>query len=239
MKALILAAGFGTRLGSLTKETPKALIKVGSTTIIDHNIRKLVEIGISEILINSHYLADQIESYLIAQSYPIKVSTFFEQELLGTAGTLKARLGLFGDDDFIVMHGDNYFQSELNSLVKAHVDRSTSTYMTMATFKTDRPESCGTVLINEAGIVVDFFEKVHNSPSNEANSAIYVFSHEALGVIKSLSEQETDISKDLIPKMLGRIQAHHLDGDFIDIGTPSGLSRAIQSHALKQSINRK
>ena len=238
MKALILAAGFGTRLGSLTKETPKALIKVGSTTIIDLNIRKLVEVGISEILINTHYLADQIENYLITQNYQVKVSTFFEAELLGTAGTLKARLSLLGDDDFIVMHGDNYFQSELNSLVKAHANRSTSAYMTMATFKTDRPELCGTVLTNEAGIVVDFFEKVHNSVSNEANSAIYVFSHESLGVIKSLSENETDISKDLIPKMLGRIQTHHLDGDFIDIGTPSGLSMAIQSYALRQSINR-
>ena len=101
MKALILAAGFGTRLGSLTKDTPKALIKVGSTSILDINIRKLIQIGISEILINTHYLADQIEKYLVTQVYPVKVSTFFEPELLGTAGTLKARLSLFEHDDFL------------------------------------------------------------------------------------------------------------------------------------------
>jgi mannose-1-phosphate guanylyltransferase len=226
MKGLILAAGLGTRLGQLTQETPKALIRVGDKPILDHNIRKILEIGITEVLINTHYLAEQVQNFLETQNYPASITTIFEPELLGTAGTLKANLDFFGDRDLLVMHGDNYFTSGLNSLVNAHFKRSTKTEMTMATFMTDNPELCGTVLIDNAGVVTDFFEKKKDSNSNEANSAIYIFSEQAKLEISHLASNETDISNHLIPKMLTRIQAHRLHGEFIDIGSPLGLRKA-------------
>jgi mannose-1-phosphate guanylyltransferase len=226
MKGLILAAGFGTRLGQLTQQTPKALIRVGDKPILDHNIRKLLEIGITEILINTHYLAEQVESFLVTQDYPATLKTVFEPELLGTAGTMKDNLDFFGVSDFLVMHGDNYFTSRLSSLVDAHVNRSAKTEMTMATFETKNPELCGTVVTDNDGVVIDFFEKSKNSTSFEANAAIYIFSQSAKLEISTLSRCETDISNDFIPRMLGKIQSHNLQGDFIDIGSPSGLKLA-------------
>jgi mannose-1-phosphate guanylyltransferase len=226
MKALILAAGLGSRLGALTKETPKALVRVGDRAIIDHNIRKLLEIGVKEILVNTHYLAEQVEMFLIHQGYPAKVATVFEPELLGTAGTLKRNIDFFGIGDFLVLHGDNYFSSDLKSLVSAHTKRSAGTEMTMATFETKHPELCGTLVTDSAGVVREFQEKIENSRSLKANAAIYIFSHLAKQQILSLSVEENDISLHLIPKMLGKIQAHNLNGHFVDVGTPRGLNEA-------------
>jgi len=230
MKGLILAAGFGTRLGHLTQQTPKALIRVGDKPILDHNIRKLLDAGITEILINTHYLVEQVESFLSLQDYPAKLTTVFEPELLGTAGTLKGNLNFFGSNDFLVMHGDNYFTSGLSALVDAHINRSARTEMTMATFETKSPELCGTVVKDDTGVVTDFFEKSKESTSFEANAAIYIFSPLAKKQILSLTKEENDISLNLIPKLLGRIQSHHLHGDFIDIGTQSGLQAANSSY---------
>ena len=237
MKGLILAAGFGTRLGQLTQQTPKALIRVGGKEILDHNIRKLLEIGITEILINTHYLAEQVEKFLAIQDYSAILTTVFEPELLGTAGTMRANLDFFGAKDFLVMHGDNFFTSALNSLVDAHFNRSPSTELTMATFDTKNPELCGTVVTDDVGVVIDFFEKSKDSTSLEANAAIYIFSQCVTQEFLNLPIDKNDISRDLIPRMLGKIQSHQLKGDFIDIGTPEGLKAANESYFSQQSHN--
>ena len=230
MKALILAAGFGTRLGKLTEYKPKALVKVGGTAILDHNIRKLLNAGISEILINTHYLSDQVEDFLKGQPYRELVKTVFEPSLLGTAGSVKANWDFFEGGDFLVMHGDNYFEAELKPLLEAHLNRTTGTVLTMATFNTTSPELCGTVLTDNGGIVVDFFEKTAKTRSFRANAAIYVVSTESKMIFLRLSPNENDISLNVIPKLLGKIQEHFLPGDFIDIGSPTGLAAAEVSH---------
>ena len=230
MKALILAAGFGTRLGKLTEDKPKALVEVGGRAILDHSIRKLLKAGISEILINTHYLSDQVEDFLKKQPYRDIVTTVFEPSILGTAGSVKTNWDFFENSDFLIMHGDNYFEAELKSLLGAHVNRTTGTIMTMATFNTTSPELCGTVLTDSDGIVVDFYEKTTESRSLRANAAIYVVSAESKMFFLSLSSTENDISFNIIPKLLGKIQEHFLPGDFIDIGSPTGLAAAEISH---------
>jgi mannose-1-phosphate guanylyltransferase len=230
MRALILAAGFGTRLGKLTENSPKALVEVGGKSILDHNIRKLLSAGISEILINTHYLSDQVEDYLKKQTYHELVATVFEPSLLGTAGTVRANWDFFNDDDFLVMHGDNYFEAELKPFLSAHMNRKTGTVMTMATFNTGSPELCGTVVTDDNGIVLHFFEKTRETSSFRANAAIYLVSPEAKDLFHSLSPLENDISLNIIPKLLGKIQEHFLPGDFIDIGSPKGLAEAEASH---------
>ena len=70
MKALLLAAGLGTRLGNLTKKQPKCLIKVGNETMLDHWLFKLEALGVSEFIINTHYLADQVDKHIL--SHPLK-----------------------------------------------------------------------------------------------------------------------------------------------------------------------
>jgi mannose-1-phosphate guanylyltransferase len=230
MRALILAAGFGTRLGTITDKTPKALVEVGKQAILDQSIRKLLRAGISEILVNTHYLADQIEDFLNKQSYKELVTTVFEPSLLGTAGTVKANWEYFKGVDFLVMHGDNYFEAELKPFLTAHMNRKMGTVMTMATFSTNSPELCGTVLTDDDGIVLDFFEKNIESTSSRANAAIYLISPEAKSFFLDIPPSENDISLNVIPKLLGKIQEYFLPGDFIDIGSPIGLAEAEASH---------
>lgn len=230
MKALILAAGFGSRLGNLTSATPKALVPVGGRAILDHSIRKLLKAEVTDILINTHYLSQQVEDFLSRQPYRNLVTTVHEDELLGTAGTVSGNWDWFNNEDFLVMHGDNYFEADLDTLVAKHANRYPQTDMTMATFTAPNPANCGTVDVDANDVVVDFYEKDPSSHSLRANAAIYIFSPNLYEIFRSLSREENDISRHVVPRLLGRIQAHHLQGDFFDIGTAEGLQAASQSH---------
>jgi mannose-1-phosphate guanylyltransferase len=226
MKALILAAGYGTRLGYVTKGVPKPLIKVGKKPILDLTIRKLLEIGISEIIVNTHFKADAIESYFASQKYPAHITLSYEAQLLGTLGTLRKHLKSLSNSDFVVMHSDNYFEDTLHGLVRTHLNRESQIVASMATFNTENPSECGVVIVDEKLQVTGFYEKVANPPTSTANAAIYIFSPSVQHDIAALPEEANDLSNDLIPRLVGRIITSKFNGPLVDIGTPEGLSRA-------------
>lgn len=226
MKALLLAAGFGSRLGDLTKATPKPLIKVGNTPVLEFCLKEMVDSGVTEVLINTHYLADQIEKYLEGYTTPLKISLSYEETLLGTAGTLKKHFDKLATDDFMVMHVDNYFSQPLTRFEAAHKNREVGIFGTLGTFKTQSPENCGVLVLNPDKTIREFHEKVANPPSNLANAAIYFFTPEIEKSLFELNEQENDISKYLIPKIMNGLFTHNFDGLFVDIGTPEGLKKA-------------
>ena len=89
--------------------------------------------------------------------------------------------------------------------------------MTMLTFETDSPETCGIVERGKDMVVKNFFEKVTNPPSNIANSAIYIFESTLLEELSEKPSNLFDFSKDVIPLFLGRIFSYHTNKDFIDI----------------------
>ena len=107
MKAMILAAGYGERMGSLTTRTPKVLLKIGDQALIDFHLQKLVNIGVSEIVVNTHHMAEQVQQYLgDGSQYGLQITTIFESELLGTGGAVYNALPLLGDQPFIIVSGD-------------------------------------------------------------------------------------------------------------------------------------
>ena len=226
MKALLLAAGFGSRLGQLTKTSPKPLINVGDTPILDFCLGQLANAGVTDVVINTHYLSDQIETYLETYTAPLKISLSFEEHLLGTAGTLKKHFDKLATDDFIVMHADNYFSQPLTMFEAEHKKREVGIFGTLGTFETQTPETCGVLVLNPDKTIREFHEKVANPPSNLANAAIYFFTPEIEKSLFELNEQENDISKYLIPKIMNGLFTHNFDGLFVDIGTPEGLKKA-------------
>lgn len=226
MKALILAAGFGSRLGDLTKATPKPLIKVGDTPILDFCLEQLADSGVTEVVINTHYLANQIETHLESYTTKLKISLSYEEKLLGTAGTLKRHFEELASDDFIVMHADNYFTHRMNRLITAHKNREIGKFGTLGTFETQSPKNCGVMILNPDKTIREFHEKVANPPSNLASAAIYCFTPEIQRSLFELKEEKNDISKHLIPKVMHGLSTHHFDGLFVDIGTPEGLKLA-------------
>jgi MurNAc alpha-1-phosphate uridylyltransferase len=102
--AMIFAAGFGTRMGELTKNTPKPLVPVLRKPMIDHALNILSDAGIQSIIVNTHYFADQLESHLRSDK---KVTTIREEpEVLETGGGLKNALALIGSDPVLTMNCD-------------------------------------------------------------------------------------------------------------------------------------
>ena len=109
MKAMILAAGFGKRLGHLTQSTPKPLIKVKGQPLIKYHISKLLAADYSQIVINTHYLSDEIINYVKNEfDNDTRIIFSIEKEILGTGGGIKKALNYFGNDDFLVLNSDIY-----------------------------------------------------------------------------------------------------------------------------------
>jgi mannose-1-phosphate guanylyltransferase len=228
MNALILSAGIGSRLGALTKDTPKVMLPIKGQPLLDILIKKMLFLDVEKIVINTFYKSQIIEDYLNNQPYSNKIVISREANLLGTAGSLKNNLTHLMTSDFLVMHGDNYFTDDLSKMLEFHKSDLSDSFMTMGTFITHEPELYGVVEIDNNGIVRKFYEKTPKSPSNIANSAIYIFKQNSITKVKQLNPKENDISTHLIPKLIGSIKTYPLCGTFIDVGTPERYELANQ-----------
>lgn len=118
MRAVILAAGLGTRLRPLTDETPKILLKVNGETLLSRQVRYLHSQGIAAIAMNTHHLAKQVEDHCNVEGSleAMMVTLFHEPKLLGTAGALVPMHYWIGDDPFILLYGDTITNLDLSSL---------------------------------------------------------------------------------------------------------------------------
>ena len=123
MRAVLLAAGYGTRLGKLTKSVPKPLIEVGGRPIIDHIISRLNKAGIYEIIVNLHYLKDQITGHL-----GDRVLYYYEPKLLGHEGTIRA-LKNWLNDDFFVINCDTLSNVNYTKMIQSHQKDMITAYM--------------------------------------------------------------------------------------------------------------
>jgi N-acetyl-alpha-D-muramate 1-phosphate uridylyltransferase len=119
MKAMILAAGRGSRMLHLTELRPKPLLEVDEHTLIEHRIFALANAGIKDIVINVHYHAEQIIQYLgDGRKYNVNLHYSFEDECLGTGGGIKKALSLLGDQPFIVTSSDIFTDYDFAALLK-------------------------------------------------------------------------------------------------------------------------
>lgn len=226
-RALLLSAGFGTRLRPITNEIPKCLVEINKKPILYMWLEKLELIGCKSVLINTHFLPEKVNKAIQKwEGKELKIYTTHEQELLGTAGTLIKNLDFFRGSKGLIIHADNATKDNLKSFLLAHKKRPSNTLLTMLTFETDNPKQCGVVKTNEKNIVTEFYEKVSKPPTNIANGAIYAFDEEFIDYLKGIKNSPIDISKDLIPKLNGKIYAYKTIYNFIDIGTPSNLEKA-------------
>ena len=226
MKAILLAAGFGTRLRPLTNSIPKCLVPIKGKPLLQIWLERLSASGVGSFLINTHYLSDQVEAFVNTSPFKNQIELVHESQLLGTAGTLGANSNFFTHDDGLLIHADNYCLADFGSFIEAHKSRPKICMMTMMTFTTNQPEMCGIVDKNENNILTGFFEKVKNPPGNEANGAIYCLSHKLIRLMKTEFISTSDFSTEIIPRLLGKIYIHHSDKILIDIGSPEQYEKA-------------
>lgn len=224
MRAVLLAAGLGTRLRPLTDTTPKCLVEVSGRTLLDIWLDALAAVEVDEVLVNTHHLHAQVETHIARRAgLPPRVRTVHEPELLGSAGTLAANRHLLKHDEmFLVMNADNLTDFPLRDLVTAHLEADA--IATITVFRTAQPERCGIVEVQD-GLVTGFEEKPARPRSDVANAGIYAFCPEVLGLAEGPSPR--DIGYHLMPALVGRARAVSLRGAyFADIGTPEALERA-------------
>jgi mannose-1-phosphate guanylyltransferase len=226
MRALLLAAGTGSRLRPLTNTTPKCLVPVHGRPLLDYWLDLVFESHIQRALVNTHWLADQVRAHVAASPWRSHVDLVHEDQLLGTGGTILANRDWFGGEAFLVAHADNLTDFNVARLVSAHRDRPAGCLMTMLAFRTDDPASCGILELDRQNRVTAFHEKVENPPGNLANGAVYVFEPDVIEDIARLGKSTVDLSTEIIPNYLGRILSVETDGYHRDIGSPESLQRA-------------
>jgi len=227
IRALVLAAGEGKRLRPFTLHKPKCLMEVGGKPVLEHWLDKLADVGCERALVNTHYLYEQVDRFLNEKNTgDMKVESFYEGELMGTAGTLLDKIDYFRSMTGLLIHADNATTEELSGIIDAHTNASDDRLLTMMTFRSENPSSCGIVEVDSDGKVTGFHEKEADPPGDLANGAVYVFDDLLLSHLTSMRPVPTDFSIEVIPSLLGRIYHYPTKESFIDIGTPQALLRA-------------
>lgn len=137
MRAMILAAGFGERLRPLTETTPKPLLKIHGKPLIQHHIERLARAGICELVINTSWLGEQIESFIGDGSrFGVQVAWSREPQPLETGGGIRRALSLLGSDPFLVVNGDVWSTYTYSRLADFHLDDEVDAHLVLV----DNPE---------------------------------------------------------------------------------------------------
>jgi len=229
VRALVLAAGKGSRLGGHAGDRPKPLIPLAGRPVIEHNILMCRQAGVTEIYVNVHHLGHLIEQHLGDGSrLGVQVSYSHETLLLGTAGAVVPLRNQLEKGPFFVIYGDNYSMCDLHALSEAH--RASGAVMTVAVHKRDDVRGSGVVTMDASGWITGFIEKPQGDlpPSRWVNAGIYLMEPSLLADIPA---GPSDFARDHIPRWLGegkKILAFRLNGPVVAIDTPELLSRAQQ-----------
>ena len=226
MRALLLAAGFGTRLRPLTDTIPKCLVTIHGKPLLECWLDLLLPRGIERVLVNTHYLPDAVQNFVTQSPWRDRITLVHEDVILGTGGTVLRNERFFGKAPFIVAHADNLSRFDVNAFVARHASRPPGVAITMMTFETDAPQTCGIIEQDSRGVVVAFHEKVANPPGRLANGAVYIFEPAVVDFLRDLGKQIIDLSTEVIPHFLGRIWTFQNTVYHRDIGTLESLAKA-------------
>ncbi|MGB9877028.1 MAG: sugar phosphate nucleotidyltransferase [bacterium] len=199
---MILAAGVGSRLDPLTRNVPKPMVPIANKPVIEHIIEVLREYGFRDILINVHYLAEKITSWLgNGEKLGVSIRYSHEEEPLGTAGGVKNCEDYF-DSTFLVVGADDLCDIDLRRVLAFHQEKRAM--VTIALSLVDDPSEYGVVLTNERGKVISFIEKPRGEriPSNTVNTGIYILEPEVLDLIPK--GEFFDFGRDLFPLLIDK-----------------------------------
>ena len=222
MKAFLLAAGLGTRLRPITNEIPKCLVPINGKPLLEWWIKLFEKHDIKKVLINLHYLAEQVEEFINNYDTDIEFELFFEEQLLGSAGTIKANKSFIRNEErFLIAYADNLTNFNITNFVNFH-DSHTLPF-SISLFRTDTPNMKGIVELDDENTVISFEEKPDKPKSNLANAGIYIAEPE---IVKLIDKEKSDIGYDLLPKLIGMMKGYIDDYYLLDIGTHQHLEQA-------------
>ena len=220
MKAIILAAGLGTRMGELTKDMPKPLLKVKNKTLLEHNLNALKDL-VDEIIIVVGYKKEKIMEFLGMNYNGIKITYVVQKEQKGTGDALIAVNGFNTEilkNRFILLMGDDIYSKE-------DIENCLKYDNAILTQKVKDSSRFG-VYIVEDGLIKDMVEKPKEFVSELANAALYVFDGVELQYMQVSERGEIEFT-DVVKKIVKERDVHCvLAKRWISIATPEDLERA-------------
>lgn len=252
MKAMILAAGKGTRVRPITHRIPKPMIPILQKPVMEFLVELLRQHGVDQIMVNVSHLAKEIEDYFRdGQKFGVDIAYSFEGriedgnligEALGSAGGMKRIQDFYPyfDDTFIVLCGDALIDLDLTAALKWHKEKGSMATVIMKSIPREQVSSYGVVVTDEAGRIQSFQEKpkVEEALSTDINTGIYIFEPEVLDYIPS--GVEFDIGSQLFPKLVEAGAPFYgvaMDFEWVDIGKVPDYWRAIRDVLLKKVKN--
>jgi mannose-1-phosphate guanylyltransferase len=250
MKAMILAAGKGTRVRPITHTIPKPMIPILQKPVMEFLLELLRQHGFDQIMVNVSHLAEEIESYFRdGQRFGVQIAYSFEGSIvdgdlvgnaLGSAGGLKKiqEFNPFFDDTFVVLCGDALIDLDLTTAVQRHREQEAIATIITKTVPKELVSSYGVVVTDESGRIVKFQEKpsVDEALSTQINTGIYIFEPEVIDYIPS--GQEYDLGGDLFPQLVEKglpFYAVNMDFEWVDIGKVPDYWQAIRG-VLRREI---
>jgi NDP-sugar pyrophosphorylase family protein len=226
MKALLLAAGEGTRLRPLTLDRPKPMVPVGGRPVLEHLLILLREHGITRMAINLHYRPERIiQHFGDGGRFDVQIEYSWEPRLLGTAGAAK-RLEWFFDEPFVVLYGDVLTNVDLTSMAQRHTDRNATASLLL--YEPDDQTRCGMAAQAADGRITAFIEKPSRAvPGRLANAGICLFEPDVLRLVPR--GRPYDFASDVLPQLLRQglpVYGDRADGYVLDIGSMQRYAQA-------------
>jgi mannose-1-phosphate guanylyltransferase len=226
LKAFLLAGGLGSRLRPLTDVTPKCLLPINGTPILDIWFGLCRRYGIKDVLINLHFHGDAVRSFIEEKKGDLNVTLFVETALLGSAGTVLAnRKWVANERAFWIFYADVLTNVNLNKMLQFHNERNQ--FATIGVYEVTDPTRCGIAQMNDDGVIMDFVEKPKTPVGNLAFSGIMLGTPRVLEQIPD--KCPVDFGFDVFPKIVGRMAGYRISDFIIDIGTLETY-RAAQAH---------
>jgi mannose-1-phosphate guanylyltransferase len=223
-KALLLAAGIGTRLRPLTDTQPKCLIEIAGRPLLDYWFEALGDAGIRNVLVNTHHLPELVRDFVAQKNRQgFRAIESFEPKLLGSAGTIAANAAWADDaEDIVIIYADNLSDASVSALLAAH--RAHGDPVTMLLFHASNPKACGIADLDATGRVVAFEEKPVAPRSDLANGGVYAVTAVAWREIAGM--KAFDLGFDVLPRFTGRMRGYLHGGYHRDIGDLDSLAAA-------------
>lgn len=248
MKAMILAAGKGTRVRPLTYDLPKPMIPILGKPVMAYLVEHLAKYGVTEIMVNVSYLHEKIEEYFgEGHQFGVQIGYSFEgytndegevvPQPIGSAGGLKKiqDFGGFFDETTVVLCGDALIDLDLKSALFEHRRKGALASVITKEVPWDKVSSYGVVVTDADGRITEFQEKPsqEQAKSNFISTGIYIFEPEVIDLIPT--DRPFDIGSELFPLLAEKglpFFAQARSFNWIDIGTVSDYWQVLQSVLL-------
>jgi mannose-1-phosphate guanylyltransferase len=222
VQAIVLVGGEGTRLRPLTETVPKPALTLVDRPFLAYMIEWLAGHGVSEVVLACGFLPDVLREALAGEEERagVRITYVVEPERRGTAGAIRFAADELGErlgDRFLALNGDVLTDLDLSALLRAHGERGASA--TLGLHPVEDSSAFGLVRSGPEGEVLAFLEKTGEAVPGEINAGMYVLERSVLDLIPP--GEEVSIERDVFPRLVGEgLHGLHLDGYWMDIGTP-------------------